>query len=98
MCKAYSFLILFLAAAGSGRGGLLGLGLVEEEVGEELVVARAHDVELLLHHRVAVFVQEPGDLRLLWSNSMPTTLLSTWSRRGGSCIPGIRRCLRNAGL
>ena len=97
MCKAYSFLILFLAAAGSGRGGLLGLGLVEEEVGEELVVARAQDVELLLHHRVAVFVQEPGDLRLLWSN-MPTALLRTWPKRGGSCIPGIRRCLRNAGL
>ena len=37
----------------------LSLGsLVEEEVAEELVVARPEDVELLLHHRVAVLVKE----------------------------------------
>ena len=57
MCQAYGFLVLLLSSP--RRGGLLGcLALVEEEVAEELVVARPQDVELLLHHGVAVLVQE----------------------------------------
>ena len=42
----------------------LSLGsLVEEEVAEQLVVAGPEDVELLLHHGVAVLVQEAADLK-----------------------------------
>ena len=66
MCQAYGFLVLLLSSPSrpGRRGRLLGrrLALVEEEVTEELVVARPEDVELLLHNGVAVLVQEAVNL------------------------------------